>query len=117
VLQLYEKDSETQRHCMYINGEERQFSARSLAGYAIQPLPWKVAFSFTKTKRWVEAEFDPTELLEVFHELDKENPGHMPIDIVSDQNMKFSAQFDGKLFPLTNVKTGLWLINRSRRYY
>jgi len=114
VLQFYKMESENQRHCLYLNGEEEQISGNALSGYAVRPLPWKVDFAFTKMKRWVDAEFDPVEMLEVFHEIDKERPGHMPIDIIGDHHMNFSAHYEGKVFPLTNVKIGLWLINRFR---
>ncbi|AYB34377.1 DUF2931 family protein [Chryseolinea soli] len=116
VLQFYKMDNETQRHCLYLNAEEEQIPGGALNSYAVRPLPWKIDFAFTKMKRWVEAEFDPTELLEVFHEIDKEGPGHMPIDIIGDHQMKFSALYDEKIFPLNNVKIGLWLINRFRPY-
>lgn len=116
VLQFYKMDNENQRHCLYLNGEEEQVPGSALNGYAVRPLPWRVDFAFTKMKRWVEAEFDPTELLEVFHEIDKERPGHMPIDIIGDHQMKFSAHYEGKIFPLNKVKIGLWLINRFRPY-
>lgn len=114
ILQFYKMDKENQRHCLYLNGEEEQIPGTMLNGFAIRPLPWKVDFAFTKIKRWVDAEFDPIELLEVFHEIDRERPGHLPIDIVGNHHMKFHIQYEGKIFPLQKVKIGLWLINRFR---
>ena len=116
ILQFYKMDNETQRHCLYLNGEEEQIPGSGLNGYAVRPLPWKVDFAFTKMKRWVDAEFDPSELLEVFHEIDKGRPGYMPIDVVGDHHMKFSAHYEGQVFPLTKVKIGLWLINRFKTH-
>jgi hypothetical protein len=120
LVELYDEDDhETERECVYLNGEKDQKFDSTLYAFDEKPLPWRVRFAFGTSGKWAETEFDSTELLSTFREMTKDNPTEDPIEIIGKvafmyKGMEFRVRCGEKVILLEKVKVQIWKLRSAK---